>query len=106
MGNFIISLVLVSIIVIFICFNCFYISSVCDDILALIDQNEFQEACEIWNRSKNYISIFVRDSEIDIADSNIEDFSESGNEYYIEVYFRQSVLEIKDSEVPIFINIF
>ena len=111
MENFAIAVILVSLTVIFIAFNCFYICSVCDDIISLIDENKTEEACRLWNERRNYISIFVRDAEIDVVDSEAsaleeETPQEDGEAPASAMKFREAVLEIKNSEKPTFLNIF
>ncbi len=111
MENFVISVILVSLMVIFTIFNCFYICSVCDEVIALIDENNTAEACRLWNEKRDYISIFVRDAEIDVVDSEAKALEEEtpiedGEAPASAIRFREAVMEIKDSEKPTFFNIF
>jgi len=111
MENFVIAVFLVSLTVIFVIINCFYICSVCDDIISLIDENKNDEARELWNKNKSYISIFVRDAEIDVVESEAEALEEEtpqedGEAPASAMKFREAILEIKNSEKPTFLNIF
>ncbi len=111
MENFLISVIIVLALAIFVIFNCFYICSICDDIILLLDSNCTEDACILWEEKKNYISIFVRDAEIDVVDSEAkalqeETPNEDGEAASSAMKFREAVLEVKNSETPTFFNIF
>jgi hypothetical protein len=108
MRNFIAAVTILLLIIIFTVFNSVYICSVCDDITNLIDEGKINEAKNLWNEKCGYISIFVRDAEIDVAMAESENLN---SETPIEdgeavLKFREAVAEIKDSENPTFKNIF
>ncbi len=108
MGNFITALTILLLIIIFTVINSVYICSVCDDITSLIDEGKINEAKNLWNEKSGYISIFVRDAEIDVTMGEAENLN---SETPIEdgeavLRFREAILEIKDSENPTFKNIF
>ena len=65
MGNFILAVIMLSALIIFTGVNSFYICDVCDDIIELTDQSKFQEAVSLWEANSDYISFFVKDSDID-----------------------------------------
>lgn len=111
MENFIIATIILSIILIFVSVNSVIICNVCDEITALIDEGKLEEACALWEKKKGYVSIFVRDAEVDCVNSEVGSF---GGEYSLEdgeaklkaMSLREAVNELKHSEVPIFDNIF
>lgn len=111
MHNFIIAVILIVFIVIFTTVNSFYICSVCDDIEALLNEGKIEEAVELWNSKKYYISFFVRDAEMDVvsteADNLLRHYSlEDGEAESAKMSFSDAVNEIKLSEKLSFESIF
>lgn len=109
MNNFIIAIIILALIIIFTVINSIYICSVCDDIIALIDEGRLEEAYSIWEEKKGYIAYLVRDAEIDVvtaetgslgSDAAIEDGEAVG------LRFRDAIQEIKNTEAFSAENIF
>ncbi len=109
MNNFIVAVIILILIVGFTVFNSIYICSICDDIIAFIDEGRLKEAFLLWEEKKNYISYFVRDAEMDVvcaesqslgSDTPIEDGEAVG------MRFREAIGEIKDAEEFLLANIF
>lgn len=104
MGNFICATVILILMVIFISVNSVMVCNICDEITALIDENDLEAAAELWQEKKNYISLFVRDAEIDVVTAEamkaegstpIEDAESAPNS----LAFRDAVAEVKNSEL-------
>ncbi len=110
MENLIIAVVLSALIIIFTIFNSFYLCNTCDEIIRLIDNKQFPEARDLWEKKRNYISLFIRDGEIDLVDSEIQALEQSlceGDDLsYMGTKFKEAVYEILHSEKPSFFNIF
>lgn len=103
MGNFIFATVLLSIVIIFTGVNSFIICELCDEMIELIDAGYTEEACAIWKENRTYISIFVRDAEIDVVNTEVEAMEgvssiEDGEAEAGRMRLREAVAEILDSE--------
>lgn len=90
MGNFICALSLLVFMILFVIVNSFIICNLCDEIIFLADNGQFDEAKALWKEKKGYISFFTDDKEIDAVDYEAKQ-SESG--------FSDAVLEIKNGNV-------
>lgn len=111
MENFIVAIVLLTVIIVFTAVNSFMICSICDEIIMLIDIGEIDKACELWNEKKSYLALFIRDAEIDVVESESSALSseipfEDGEAEAGKLRLREAVTELKNSEMPNFKNIF
>lgn len=111
MENFVISVIIISAVVIFVIFNSFTICGICDDITDLIDSGNTKEAVSLWESKRGYISVFVRDVEIDHVDGYSDYFGKNQDTNDAEseakrIDLKNAVDEIKNSELPNFTNIF
>lgn len=103
MDNFIIACIILVSIFIFTGVNSYIICDTCDDIIALIDSKKEDEAKALWQKKRDYIAIFVRDAEIDVADSEAESLGkgavlEDGEAEMGALRFREAIIEIRNSE--------
>ncbi len=103
MGNFICATVILILMIIFISVNSVIICNICDDITALIDTGEIEEAVKLWQEKKNYIALFVRDAEIDVVTAEASKIEQSTPIEDTEadpdsLGFREAVSEVKNSE--------
>ena len=103
MDNFIIACIILVSIIIFTGVNSYMICDICDDIIALIDSGSDEEAKALWQEKRDYIAIFVRDAEIDVADSEVSSFGtgtapEDGEAESGRMRFREAISEIRDCE--------
>ena len=92
MGNFICSVIIICLIVIFVAVNCLIVDSICEKIIKYIDQNDTESAKAVWSDKKHYLSRFHPDREIDSVTNATEFEADPAR-------FRQAVTEIRDSEV-------
>lgn len=109
MRNFIIAVIILTVIIIFTVFNSIYICSICDDMIFLIDADNLQDAVTLWNENKDYISYFVHDSKIDTAIAESDTFGSdfrNKDDAEIKIRFREAICEIKDTEKSLPENIF
>ena len=111
MNNFIISLVLLVLILIFVGINAFRICSVCEEIVLAVESGDVDRAKNLWNQEKHYIAFFVRDAEVDVVNAEVQNLDEEkefedGEAAEDIVKFRDAVLELIYSEKPSFQNIF
>lgn len=111
MGNFITSIIILLAVIVFTAVNSSIICSLCDEMISLIDSGERDRAIELWNEKREYIAVFVRDAEIDVASAEAESTGESlpledGEAEPEMLRFREAVEEIKNSEKLSFGNIF
>ena len=97
MSNFIISLIAIFLIFIFVLINSVVICTICDKMLSLIDSGKIDEAVNLWNDKKYYLSFFVRDGEIDAIDLQTD---------YTPKLLYEMISEIKNGFYPNFENIF
>ena len=72
MGNFICAVVILSLVVIFTGVNSIIICDICDDMISLAEAENFDELSHIWGQSRGYLSLFIRDAEIDVVDAEIK----------------------------------
>ena len=96
MGNFVYALIILALIIIFTAVNSVIICNICDDITALIEENCVEVACGVWEDNRKYISLFVRDTEIDLVDTAIRQINTQnpdGKNFFIE-----AVNEVRRSE--------
>lgn len=111
MGNFISAAIILAIVVAFTGINSAFICNKCDEIIALNDAGNTEEAIALWNESKAYFAIFIRDAEIDVVSSEAESLGESvsledGEAELGRMRFSEAVKEIRDSEKIGLQNIF
>ncbi len=107
MGNFILAVIMLSALIIFTGVNSFYICDVCDDIIELTDQSKFQEAVSLWEANSDYISFFVKDSDIDDVDLQAQRILNSQTPSNLDTEsFKAAIQEIKNSEKSNLKNIF
>lgn len=111
MNNFIIAIVLIAVVVIFTAVNSVYICSVCDDIQALLSEGKTEEAVALWEQKKLYLSLFIRDAEIDVASTEADNLmrlysNEDGEAEMAKMSFSDAVDEIRLSEKLTFESIF
>ncbi|MBO5767490.1 MAG: hypothetical protein J6R45_02470 [Clostridia bacterium] len=104
MDNFVIAIILLVLVFVFTAASGVLISSLCDRIIGLCDSGSVKEALSLWNEYKNAVSFFVRDSEIDTADTFASKF-ESGDASALP-RFIESISEIKATERFGFLNLF
>ena len=100
MGNFIISITLIGVLLVLAGLNSFFICSTCDNLLSLIEENDFESARALWEKKRDIISLSVRDSEIDAVNSEFskEDISKSA--------LSDAINELKHSEKTTLLNVF
>ncbi len=103
MNNFIIACVILIAIVLFTGINSYIICDVCDEIISLIDSGKTDEAKDLWQSKRDYIAVFVRDAEVDVADSEAAALGEGisledGEAEMGKMRFREAISEIRDSE--------
>ncbi len=103
MGNFICSIVILILMVIFISVNSVIVCNICDDITQLIDSGEVEEAAKVWQEKMSYIAFFVRDAEIDVVTAEASKIQQSTPIEDAEaapdsMSFREAVTEVKNSE--------
>ena len=111
MGNFILASILLAFVIIFTAVNSFIVCGICDDITAYIDSGENEKAFELWNNKRKYISVFVRDAELDVVQAHVEKLTsetplEDGEAESALLAFRDAVSEVYHSEYPTFYNVF
>ena len=111
MGNFIIAVVLITLLLIFTGVNSFIISSICDELLSLVDEERIDEAKQLWEERKNYLSFFVRDAEIDVVSAEFNGASEKianedGEAELSITDLKDAINELKHGEKPTLANIF
>lgn len=111
MGNYICAIIILIIIVIFTAVNSFTVCNICDEMLSLIDENKLEAACELWREKRFYISLFVRDAEIDVVTAEAEEMDQSkvtedGEAEAAKLRLREAIMEIKRSESFTFESIF
>lgn len=110
MGNFICAVVILSLVVIFTGVNSVIICDICDDMIGLIDSGYTEEAKAIWIEKRDYISVFVRDAEVDVVNSEAESLGveipvEDAEAAAATLKFREAVVELRNSESPFLLNI-
>lgn len=103
MDNLIVAAVILLFVIIFTAVNAFIICGICDEIIALVDKGELNSALALWEDKRLYISLFVRDAEIDAADC--AHFT-APNDETAASRFRESICEIRDTEHLCFSNVF
>lgn len=111
MHNFIIAVILIAFTLIFTVANSIYICSVCDNIQALLSEGKTEEAVELWESKRFYLSFFIRDAEIDVADTEAENLLkhyslEDGEAEMAKMSFSDAINEIKLSEKLSFESVF
>lgn len=111
MGNFVFATVLLAIIIIFTAVNSVRICDICDDMLALIDAGNTEEAIALWSEERDYLAIFVRDAEIDVVSAEADALGESialedGEAEMGAMRLREAITELRNSEKPSFQDIF
>ncbi len=111
MGNFIFASILLAAVIIFTAVNSFIICGICDDVISYIDSGENELALALWSKRKGYISVFVRDAELDVVTAHAEKLTsdtalEDGEAESAILAFRDAVSEIYHSEYPSFFNVF
>lgn len=111
MGNFIIAIILIAVLVLFTGINSFVICSVCDELLLLIDEEKIDEAKLLWEEKKDYLSLFVRDAEMDVVSAELNGAAEKisnedGEAEFSLTDLKDAINELKHGEKPSFTNIF
>ena len=64
MKNLVISCILIAIVIIFTIFSTLFTVKTCEKMLVLIDSGEVETAIELWEKREIFISLFIRDVEI------------------------------------------
>lgn len=111
MDNFIISIILLAAVLIFTGINSFVICGMVDEITELIDNDEFEKARELWEKRRNYISLFVRDAEIDVVNAEMNASgegkeNEDGEAELSVTDLKDALSELRHGEKPSLFNIF
>ncbi len=111
MGNMIVACILIAFVVIFTCVNSYIVCNICDEMIKLIDSGKTEEAIAMWEEKKSYLSLIIRDSEIDVVSAEAELLGESisfedGEAEQGRMRFREAISELINSEKPSFQNIF
>ncbi len=106
MGNFICSVILLLSIIIFVGVNTYNITDLCDEILALIESGNTKTAIELWESKEKYLSLFVRDAETDLVNSQILSYRLYGENDSTNEQLIYAVTELKESEKISFLNVF
>ncbi len=96
MGNFIYAVIILVLIIVFTAVNSVIICNICDDIIGLIEEDSIDIARGIWENNRKYISIFVRDTEIDLVDTAIRQIETQIPDS--KVLFKEAVNEVRRSE--------
>ncbi len=76
MENLVVAVIILAVLLVFTGVNSFIICNSCEEISSFVNENAFDEAVTRWESRKNYIALFVRDSEIDIVDEQMEELFE------------------------------
>ncbi len=103
MGNFICAVVILAFIVIFTGVNSIIVCDICDDMIDLIDAGKADEASRLWKEKQMYVSLFVRDAEIDVVSAEAEKNKEKtpfedGEAEAAIMSLREAIMELKNSE--------
>jgi len=111
MGNFVLAIVILSIVILFTGVNSFVICDICEEIISLADNGYYEDACRKWEESSKYIAIFVRDAEIDVVNAEAKELKaslpfEDAEAEVGKMKFVDAVAEIIYSEKPSFQDIF
>lgn len=111
MGNFAVAVILISLLLIFTGVNSFFICSVCDELILLVDEEKIDEAKQLWDEKKDYLSFFVRDAEIDVVSAEFNGASEKianedGEAELSITGLKDAINELKHGEKPSLLNIF
>ncbi len=111
MENFVLAIVLLSIVVVFTGVNSVVICNICEEIISLAENGYYEDACRKWEESSGYIAIFVRDAEIDVVNAEAKELKssipfEDAEAEAGKMRFIDAVTEIIYSEKPSFQDIF
>ena len=111
MRNTVLAFIIVFAITCMIIANSANITRICRETGALIDSGNYREAAEKWERSRDYLSLFLRDAEIDAADLHARGLmaaldSGSANAEEHAVGFRDALEEIIACETVSFLGVF
>ena len=103
MGNFICAVIIILALLLFVIINSVMICSICDDIIEFIDKGDTESAERLWSEKKNYISLFVRDAEIDVVTAEAEKLKKAippeDAEAETDAFaLRDAIIEVKNSE--------
>ncbi len=111
MNNFIIAIISVLLIFAFITINSFVICDICDDLIDYVEKEQLESAKDLWEKKKFYLSLFIRDAEIDVVTAEfngvLEKTSiEDGESELNTTSLIDALNELKHSEKPSFNNVF
>lgn len=75
MGNTVLAFLLVLFVVIFTGVNSFFVCEICDRLIYLIQTEDYAELEAFWEEKRPYLSMFIRDAEIDSAEAEIKNLN-------------------------------
>ena len=106
MRNFICAVILLFAVITIASVNSFFILDIFDDMLNLIERGDANAAIELWERKEKYVSLFIRDSEIDLINRDILYYRLYGESKENEKRLIFTINELKESEKINFFNVF
>ncbi len=110
MGNLITGCILIAFVIAFTSLSSFIVVSTCEEIIALVDSGDIDSALQLWNRRACFISLFVRDAEIDVVTGAFENSDkfplEDGERETANTELCDAIKEIIDFERISFYSVF
>lgn len=106
MGNFVCAIILLLTIIIFTVVNSYALIKLCDDMLSLIDNGNTSEAIVLWEKKEKYLSLFIRDAETDLVNSEILSIRVNGESEVTVTRLVFAINELKEGERLSFVNLF
>lgn len=110
MGNLITGCILIAFVIAFTSLSSFIVVSTCEEIIALVESNDTENALKLWNRRAGFISLFARDAEIDVVTAAFENTDkfplEDGEREAAHTELCDALMEIIDFERISFYSVF
>lgn len=111
MENTILAFILIFIVLIFTGVNSFFICEICDKLIYLAEQEDINALENLWAEKRPYLSLFIRDAEIDSAEAEIKNLQtaiafEDGETENAKISLTDAINELKNFEKLSFENLF